>query len=257
VTSEQVPNDVLGLVTRRPQQRPLPTGLLASSPEGYTFAYVQGFATDPDQRAVLGFSDPTRVYRSPTLFPFFQQRVMDADRPDRAEYLRWLGLPETTTDWQVLSRGGGTRKGDRYELVAAPERTPSGGAAARVLARGLRFIGDDLGNQRLNTALERLTPGAPLRVEGDGSNAVNPAARRLLTDDGTPIGFVPDVLVSYLAPKPHDPISVRVAQVNGSQVPWHLRLLIDVNVPAHPPTGLFETPQWQPLTAAHADIRAG
>ena len=248
---------MLGLVTRRPQQRPLPTGLLASSPAGYTFAYVRGFATDPDQRALLGFSDRTRVYRSPTLFPFFQQRVMDADRPDRAEYLHWLGLPEDATDWQVLSRGGGTRKGDRYELVAAPERTPSGGAAARVLARGLRFIGDDLGIQRLNTALERLTPGAALRVDVDSSNAVNPAARRLLSDDGTPIGFVPDVLVSYLAPQPNDAISVHVAQVNSSQVPWHLRLLIDVDVPVAPPMGVFDAPQWQPLTPAHADIRAG
>lgn len=240
---------MLGLVTRRPQRRPLPTGLLSTSADGFAFAYVQGFTSDPEQRPLLGFSDINKVYRSPSLFPFFRQRVIEADRSDRIAFLEWLGLPQDASDWQVLARGGGTRKGDRFEIVAAPEPTPYGGATARVLARGLRFVGDDVGFDRLEAALGRLGPGAPLTVEVDTRNVVNPAARRVLADDGTPIGWIPDVLVSYLAPAPTDVIQVNVAQLNGSDVPWHVRLLLDVNVPVHPLSPMFGTGGWEPLAA--------
>jgi hypothetical protein len=232
----------------------LQTGLLTASPDGYAFEYVRGFKSDPEQRPLLGFSDVTRVYRSPALFPFFQQRVVEADRADRAALLGWLGLPSSAPDWEVLARGGGTRKGDRYELVAAPERTPSGGAFACVLARGLRFVGDDLGFESLESALEGLRPGMPLRVEVDVSNAVNPAARRLLAGDGSPIGWIPDVLVSYIAPRPSDVVNVRVAQVNGRDVPWHIRLLVDVEVPVSPQTSMFDAVEWQPVAVSESNV---
>jgi hypothetical protein len=249
VSREQAHSAVLGLVTRRPQRRPLPTGLLSATSTGFEFAYVQAFGADPEQRPLLGFSDPMRSYRSPVLFPFFQQRIPEADRSDRAAFLHWLGLPEDATDWQVLARGGGTRKGDRFELVAAPERTPAGGATARVLARGLRFMGEEVGFDRLAEGLARLSQGMPLEVEVDATNVVNPAARRILSGDGTPLGWVPDVIVSYLAPRPSDLIHVRVAHLNGSDVPWHVRLLIDLEVAVHPSTPIFATTEWQPLAA--------
>ena len=250
MSSEQAHGAVLGVITRRPQRRPLPTGLLSSTSSEFEFAYVQGFLSDPEQRPLLGFSDPMRSYHSPFLFPFFQQRIPEPDRSDRGALLQWLGLPEDATDWQVLARGGGTRKGDRFELVAAPERTPAGGASARVLARGLRFMGDEVGFDRMAKGLAGLTQGMPMKVEVDASNAVNPAARRILSEDGTPLGWIPDVIVSYLAPKPSDLIQVRVAHVNGPDVPWHVRLLIDLEVAVHPSTTMFATREWQPLAAS-------
>lgn len=249
VSKEQGHDTILGLITRRPQRRPLPTGLLSFTSSGYAYAYVQGFRSDPEQRPLFGFSDPMRSYRSPSLFPFFQQRIPEAGRSDRGAMLQWLGLPEDASDWQVLARGGGTRKGDRFELVAAPERTPAGGASARVLARGLRFMGEEVGFDRLAEGLAGLSQGMPLKVEVDAANAVNSAARRILSEDGTPLGWIPDVIVSYLAPKASDLIQVRVAHVNGPDVPWHVRLLIDLEVAVHPPTTMFGTREWQPLAA--------
>jgi hypothetical protein len=231
----------------------LPTGLLSASAAGFEFRYVLAFTSDPDQRPLLGFSDYTRVYRSPTLFPFFKQRVLEADRSDRAAFLRWLGLPNDASDWEVLARGGGTRKGDRFELVAAPELTPTGGAAARVLARGLRFVGAEIGFDRLDAALAGLAPGMRLQVNLDAKNVVNRAARRVLDAEGTPLGWIPDVLLSHLAPTPSDPINVRVAQVNGADAPWHLRLLIDLDVHVRPPTPIFSTPEWRPVAERQAD----
>lgn len=251
--SLQASGATLGLVTRRPGRRPLPTGLLSASTDGFAFSYVRGFTSDPTQRPLLGFSSTTQRYLSPLLFPFFQQRVLEADRSDRTVFLQWLGLAEDASDWQVLARGGGTRKGDPFELIAAPDRAASGGATARVLARGLRFMGQEVGFNRLEAGLSRLTAGAALRVELDAGNLVNPAARRLLAADGTPLGWIPDVLVSYLAPRQTDVIKASVAQINGPDVPWHVRLLIDLEVPSHPPTPLFATEEWQSLAPTRTE----
>lgn len=245
-------HDVLGLITRRPQRRPLPTGLLTADTTHFTFTYVKAFSNDPDHRPLLGFSDPTRTYVSQSLFPFFGQRVPHTDRSDHALFLSWLGLPPDASDWHALARSGGTRKGDRYELVATPDVTPSGGTTARVLARGLRFMAQELGStDRLEHALSKLRPGMPLHVQVEADNIVNPAARRILTEDQTPIGWLPDTLTSYLAPHPTDPITARVAQVNSPDVPWHLRLLIDVETPTHPLQSLFETPDWAPVAGTN------
>src|SRR4051812_45773704 len=102
----------------------LPVGeLLAHSDDGpskFEFAYIEGV-----ERVIgLGFQPfPAfpRVdcrYVSGSLFPFFRNRVMSANRPDYAAYVAALGLPPGTADpIDLLFRSGGRRQTDRISIA--------------------------------------------------------------------------------------------------------------------------------------------
>ena len=51
---------------------------------------------------LIEFPDLHKAYRSPELFPVFQNRVMNRARPDFADYLRQLDLPEGADPIEIL-----------------------------------------------------------------------------------------------------------------------------------------------------------
>lgn len=68
-------------------------GALLADGDSYTFRYLGDAWRAPGFRPFPGLGDLERTYRSPTLFLFFADRVMDRRRPEYAGYLRALDLP--------------------------------------------------------------------------------------------------------------------------------------------------------------------
>ena len=107
----------------------------------YEFAYVHG-AIQAKQTAgflmIPGFPKLDRLYRAPTIFPAFSNRVMNLKRPDRPEYLSQLGIDIDNWDEVTeLSVSGGRVHSDSFE--AFPEITPDevGHFATRFTLHGL------------------------------------------------------------------------------------------------------------------------
>ena len=65
---------------------------------------------------LMEFPDLDETYWSPELFPVFQNRVMNRSRPDFADYLRHLDLPEGADPIEILRVNGGSRVTDTYEV---------------------------------------------------------------------------------------------------------------------------------------------
>ena len=96
----------LYLAWQAPQSRRwFPVGRLDAEQEEngsrYEFSYVEG-AREARETAdflmVPGFPELDAPYHSEKLFPFFENRLMNRRRPERAEYLRGLGLDPVRWD---------------------------------------------------------------------------------------------------------------------------------------------------------------
>lgn len=235
----------LGLSMRRPGLPPAPIGLLEDLGSSYRFRYVQGVHSVEDFRPVIGFPELHRVYTSGSLFPFFSQRVLQSDRPDFAEYLDLLKLPPTAGEWELLARSGGTRKGDRYELLSEPVVDPSGQTSVSFFVRGLRF--SPAGQEQTEARVSALQPGEQLALHEEPLNEVNHAARQICDENGFVLGWVPDLLLPCIRAGETDAWTARVGAVNSSTSPWHLRLLVSLSGVVPPGFRLMDGPMWTPL----------
>lgn len=88
---------------------------------------------------VRGFPELDATYRSEKLFPFFENRLMNRRRPERAGYLRGLGLdPERWDPVSGLAAPFNRAHGNGFEVY--PDIVPDGGGCFRTqfVAHGLR-----------------------------------------------------------------------------------------------------------------------
>jgi hypothetical protein len=193
-------------------------GLLECAEDGYTFTYDHAVQNDPAVQPLVGFSDRSRTYRSPRLFPLFDERILDPRRPDRPQWLAWLGVDELHDHpMELLARSGGRRVGDLVELTPVPEPDADGLVDVVFLVHGVRHVPGS------EDVLGRLRVGDPLDLRRAPENPVNPRAL-LVTESGDPFGYVPDPLLDDL-----DALVDRrvvVEHVNGPEAGSHLRCLV-------------------------------
>lgn len=203
-----------------------PIGLLDITTYGYRFRYLRRAADVQGFLPLIGFPDLSRDYRSPRLFPFFEQRVMDRRRPDFKEYAAALGVAEDATEIELLARSSGNRIGDSIRLSLEP-RVDYGGEVNHVFpVHGVRYSPSD--QSAVSDVLDRLIPGERLELRGQPDNDVNRRALLVTTADGeVALGWVPDLLLEFV----HLVLStgearLSVLRVNPSDLPAHLRLFV-------------------------------
>ncbi|GEL26184.1 hypothetical protein PSU4_51380 [Pseudonocardia sulfidoxydans NBRC 16205] len=218
-------------------------GLLQHGDEsGYTFRYLQRAAAVPDFQPFLSFPELGRAYRSDTLFPLFSQRIMSPRRPDFSQFLRQLDLDENATPWEQLARSEGRSSGDTVQVFPVPVVAPDGSASCRFLVHGVRHVGEG--------RLPELAMGAPLTLRPDPGNPVNPSAQLICSDEGEPLGYVPDLLLEHVdaLSRSGRPMKLTVEHVNGVEAPPHLRLLVRLD--GHGPAGYqpMSGPAWAVAT---------
>lgn len=215
------------LVTRRPVDQsggPRPyraIGFLTMSADRhFIFEYLPSAVDDASFVPLAGFSDPTRTYRSESLFPAFAQRVMSAQRPDRSRFLAAIDLAGDSDAWEILSRSGGRRGGDTIEVMEEPLVDADGSTQCTFLVHGIRHQGEAATDR-----IERLEVGDELQLRVEPENPVNCRAV-LVTAEQQALGHVPDPLVDYVHRLMSRDHVLRVVRANGRDVSPHLRLLV-------------------------------
>ena len=213
-------------------RRWFPVGRLDAEPDGepsrYEFGYIEG-AREAREAAeflmVPGFPELNAPYRSKKLFPFFENRLMNRRRPERAEYLRGLGLdPDQWDPVSELSAPFNHAHGNGFEVY--PDIVPDGEGnfQTQFVVHGLRYT-----NPHSIERTERLEIGEELRLSLELNNPVTGHAVTVKTADQYTIGWLPRYLVDVVYQDDgwliQDP-KVRAAQLNLSGSLSH-RMLVN------------------------------
>ncbi|WP_156391106.1 MULTISPECIES: hypothetical protein [unclassified Nocardioides] len=242
---------------QHPERRSIcPVGFLTFDGDAYGFHYVRAALTTADFSPLIGFPDLHEAYTSAELFPLFAQRAMDPRRADYTRYVTRLGLPEDTTPWEQIARSGGRRNGDTLQLFPEPQ-VVGGSMSCTFLAHGLRHICQGplrtadgpvyVSGEDLETALGRLQIGEELAVLPEPNNQFN-ANALLVTAQGTPVGWIPNLLVDDLARlRQSSTLRAFVERVNGSDAPGHLRLLGTLRAENVGDFEFFTSDAWEPI----------
>jgi hypothetical protein len=233
-----------------------PVGFLTYDGKVYQFTYIRNALRIKDFQPLLGFADLRRGYRSEELFPLFAQRAMDPRRPDYQRYVDRLGLEGEPGPWEQISRSQGRREGDTIQLL--PEPTLSGDdLTCLFLVHGIRHAHEEprildgkeisVTRKQVERALAQLREGDELELAREPGNPVSPLAIMVI-GASVPVGWVPDLLTEDVRVlQDRTRVTVAVEHVNGSDAPWHLRLLARLH--ASPAGGyqFFAGEQWTPL----------
>ena len=195
----------------------------------YCFRYTGG-ANRAEQEAgfplLIEFPDLRRAYRSPELFPLFQNRVMNRARPDFADYLRQLDLPEGADPIEILRVNGGSRVTDTYEVFPKLVKQGDGSSTCRFFLHGWRYA-----NPAAQERLNELTTGEKLYMVLETANPATGLAVQIQTTDYHMIGWTPRYLVQDLAaamiqaPQAYE---VEVVRVNPQPAPSKQRVLVEM-----------------------------
>ena len=195
----------------------------------YRFRYIGG-AKRAKQAVgfppLLEFPDLQKDYRSSELFPLFQNRVMNRKRPDFAEYLRSLDLPDEADSIEILSTNGGRRETDSYEVFPKIEKDGDGRFRCRFFLHGSRYV-KAAAQERIRDLRHR----EPLQVILEQDNPATGLAVQIRTMDDHKIGWSPHYIArdlgNAIAERPDD-YHAMVVRLNRPPVPMNKRVLIEM-----------------------------
>jgi hypothetical protein len=162
-------------------RRWFPVGKLRSSNGHYCFEYIQGALTAREHgfEPIHGFPDLNARYESEELFPLFSNRVLPRSRPEYKSVLNWLSIGATENDRvAILSRSGGRRATDTFEVFPCPDINSSGEYHILFLIHGLSHMPAEA-----IARAEKLQPGEPLLMLKDFQNPIDPSAILLRTGE--------------------------------------------------------------------------
>ena len=169
-----------------------PIGRLDASEDrrDYVFRYTHG-ALRARERAgfepLIAFPDFERRYEANELFPLFKNRVLEPNRKDFAEYLRWLDLDPAHADpIEILGLTGGERQTDSLEVFPKVLKLEDGTIRCRFFLHGLRHV-----SAAARQRAEELTDGEALQVAIEVNNPATGYAVQLQTADCHLIGWAP------------------------------------------------------------------
>ncbi len=225
-----------------------PVGLLSCTTDGYRFAYLEAAREVTGFRPFLGFAYFDRSYESVALFPFFAQRIMRPSRPDYPAYVHSLALTYNASAWAILARSEGARAGDTTQVFAEPEVTTAGRTRHTFFVNGVRHrLRHDADVEQ---ALADLQAGDVVALRDEPDNSHDPNAVQIINGDGIALGWVPEVLLSYLrAVRSAGEPTVTVEVANGDDVPAVFRLLITLSGAVPDKYDFFSGPEWALTTA--------
>ena len=213
----------------------------------YRFRYIGGAKRARKEAGLslrLEFPELERDYRSPELFPLFQNRVMSPSRPDFNSYLESLDLEGDANPIEILAVNGGERVTDRYEVFPLPARQPDGSFLFRFFLHGWRYA-----SAAAQERLGKLESGEELRIALELNNPVTGQGVQIQTPDYHMIGWAPHYLVhDFVKAMTDGPgnYAARVVKLNPQPIPSRQRLLVELRCHwnQHQP---MSGPDYQPL----------
>jgi hypothetical protein len=203
-------------------RRWFPIGVLSSDDSGYAFEYTQGVLEAEKESKFAGlqsFPDLSVKYKSKSLFPVFQNRVLAAGRPEYGDFIEWLHLSEDPNPVAILARTGGRRETDMLEVFPCPQETTDEKYVVQFFAHGIRHV------EGANEKVQTLNVGDRLILVHDDQNKFDSLALRLESDN-TAVGYCPRyVNRDFHALLKTAEAVVSVEFINPEPVPIQFRLL--------------------------------
>ena len=215
----------------KPSKAWFPVGRLDADVEGssYRFRYIRGAERARKEAGfppLIEFPVLNREYQSSDLFPLFQNRVMNRSRPDYADYLRRLHLPEEADPIEILSTSGGRRVTDAYEVFPKIQKDDSGSFSCRFFLPDWRHI-----HRAARDRIDRLEQGEELYVTLELSTPATGLALQIQTKDYCMIGWAPRYLVedSFAAiTEGPSKFGAKVVRINPQSILLNQRVLIEI-----------------------------
>jgi hypothetical protein len=245
---------------QHPEERSIqPVGILARDENGYKFTYIRNALSVRDFRPLVGFENLYGSYHSEDLFPLFAQRAMDPRRPDYQRYVQNLGLEGDPSPWEQIARSQGRREGDTIQLFPEPV-AEDGEIRCLFLVHGIRHAHKgtkilngtsvEVTREQVEAALNELHRGDELGIIPEPGNEKNPQAIVVMAAPLVPVGWVPDLIVEDLHRlMERARVTVTAERINGSDAPWHLRLLARLRAAPARDFRFFTGERWEPLAA--------
>lgn len=192
----------------------------------FSFSYTDDARRHGSFSPFPPFPDLAATYRAKELFAFFEVRLISAADPQFDVLLNALGLArDEATPAELLARTPSESPHDTIQVVPEPKELPDGRLERIFLVSGTRHINPDH-PEDVEQAIAGLDIGTMLHVVAEPVNPKNPNALQLWASN-QPVGWVPDYLLEevhrHLEAGRH--LEFSVARANGSDSPWHLRLL--------------------------------
>jgi hypothetical protein len=232
-----------------------PIGKLNHDGKLYHFVYLQGAIQanrDTDFQPIISFPDFYKSYESRELFPLFQNRLLRPSRPDYPSFIQSINLSQSVLDpIDILSRTGGKRETDTFEVFPLPERDEQGNYTIYFLAHGISHFPLETHQHILS-----LVPGEQLYVMHDCQNPFDHHALMLRTQNRFNVGFCPRYLVhDFFKLLIHTPeqVSVTVEQINLPPTPIQSRMLCRLTARWQDNFQPFSAPIFEPLSSQAAN----
>jgi hypothetical protein len=155
----------------------------------FEFVYTDGFHEAQrlaDLRPLIGFGELQQVYRSASLFPQFENRLLSASREEFTVSLERLGLLDASDPLAVLARSSGKRETDQFQLYPKPIEVRD---EAGERSYSIQFFAH--GSQYVPNASAADSFTRPLRLLWDFQNPKDKNALMVMTDDNRLLGWIP------------------------------------------------------------------
>jgi hypothetical protein len=232
-----------------------PIGKLTHDGQLYHFVYLQG-AIDARDKAnfqpIISFPKFDRSYGSLELFPLFNNRLLRSSRPDYPAFIQWLNLPQDALDpIAILSRTGGRRETDTFEVFPCPEADDTGNYRIHFFAHGLRHLPPEAQQH-----LYQLRSGEALSLMHDTQNKCDSRALLLRTESLHLAGYCP----RYLGPdffelviNAPNQVNVAIERINPPPTPLQFRVLCSLTAQWAENFHPFSHPAYVPLTELSAN----
>jgi hypothetical protein len=207
-----------------------PIGCLEFDGDRYIFFYIQGVekARSEGFTSVYSLPDLDKIYSSTELFPLFSNRLMSRSRPDYLKYIESLNILVGEDDpMTVLSRSGGSKATDTYEVFPCPKIDGNGNYHTHFFVRGLQYMP----KCSIDKAVQ-LQQGDILYLSHDFQNPYDRKSLLLHTEDCHNLGYCPRYLsqdIFTMLQKHPQQVKVKIERVNPSPAPMQFRLLCNLS----------------------------
>ena len=159
----------------------------------YIFCYTRGAKESKNFVPFGRFVNLERVYKSNTLFPLFENRILKSNRPEFKDLLTWLDLDQSSYDpLDILALTEGKRATDSLEIFPCPD-VKDGKLSINFFSHGLSHI-----NNWSEANMMSLQPGSRVYLCPDPQNFKDANAILLRSDDPiTFVGYCPRYLAKF------------------------------------------------------------
>ena len=226
-----------------------PIGRLVHDGDFYYFVYLQG-AIEAKQKSnfqpIISFPDFYQCYKSTALPPLFQNRLLRPTRPDYPDFIQWLNLPKDEHNpIALLSRSGGRRQTDTFEVFPVPEPDSQGNYRIHFFAHGIRHL-----QPEAQKYLYQLRSGEKLNLMHDAQNPHDSRALMLRTEDLHLADYCPRYLVHdffELVTNTPNQVTVAIERINPPPTPLQFRVLCSLTAKWDEHFHPFSSPAYVPL----------